>query len=47
MNEETLVGFIRSELDSNKDVIEDLSAAQIQHLIETENYVVVIACKSF
>ena len=46
LNEETLAAFIRSELESNQEVIEDLSAAQIQHLIDTENYVVVIACKA-
>ena len=43
MNEEALAEFIRTELESNKDVIEELSDSQIQHLIETETYVVAIA----
>ena len=43
MNEEALAEFIRTELESNKDVIEELSDSQIQHLIETETYVVTIA----
>ena len=43
MNEEMLTSFIQSEFDSNKDVIEDLSFGQIEHLIETEKFVVVFA----
>ena len=45
MNEAMLSAFIRSELDSNSEVIDDVSASAIERLIETENYVVVIACE--
>lgn len=45
MNQEAITAFIQAEFDSNQDVIEDLSAGQIENELDSEKFVVIYACK--
>ena len=45
MNEAMISTWINDEIESNKDVIEDLSAAQVAHVLENEQFVMVYVCK--
>ena len=45
MNEAMISTWIKDEFESNKDVIEDLSAAQVSLLLENEQFVMVYVCK--
>ena len=45
MNEAMISTWIKDEFESNKEVIEDLSAAQIRVLLENEQFVMVYVCK--
>lgn len=45
MNEAMISTWIKDEFESNKDVIEDLSAAQVGLLLENEQFVLVYVCK--
>ena len=45
MNEAMISTWIKDEFESNKDVIEDLSAAQVAHVLENEQFVMVYVCK--
>ena len=45
MNEAMISTWIKDEFESNKDVIEDLSAAQVDHVLENEQFVMVYVCK--
>ena len=45
MNEAMISTWIKDEFESNKDVIEDLSAAQVSHVLENEQFVMVYVCE--
>ena len=45
MNEAMISTWIKDEFESNKDVIEDLSAAQVTLTLENEQFVMVYVCK--
>ena len=41
MNEATISTWIKNEFESNKEVIEDLSAAQVKLVLENEQFAMV------
>lgn len=45
MNEAMISTWIKDEFESNKDVIEDLSAAQVAHVLENEPFVMIYVCE--
>ena len=47
MNEAMISTWIKDEFESNKDVIEDLSAAQVSHVLENEQFVMVYVCEYY
>ena len=45
MNEDAIKAWVELELQSNQDVIEDLSSEQVHSLMEKEEYVMVYICE--
>jgi hypothetical protein len=45
MNEAMISTWIKDEFESNKDVIEDLSASQVRRVLDVEQFVMVYVCK--
>ena len=47
MNEAMISTWIKDEFESNKDVIEDLSAAQVRLVLDNEQFVMIYFCKYY
>ena len=45
MNEAMISTWIKGEFESNKDVIEDVSAAQVKLMLDNEQFVMLYVCK--
>ena len=45
MNDEAIYAWIDGHFQSNQDVIEDFSAAQIKSFLQNQTYLMVFVCK--
>ena len=45
MNDEAIYAWIDGHFQSNQDIIEDFSAAQIKSFLQNQTYLMVFVCK--